>query len=551
MRILAVDDAGPAQLAGLHSGDVLVPTGNALTERAPFFLFANAPLVARGDAVRVTAQHNGRSKDVTLVARANPSGLSYEALFFCLLATPMLLLGWLLLWRKAESGDAVTLGIMLLLFGLFIAAPDRVGSPLDRFAISEIFASANIIAAVMVAAIFFARYPEGLGIRRSRFRLALMRLAIAVSIVELGLMAFSYIGPAYVGSITWLLIPTVIVVAGPILAALLCFINAFRFGDQTERARLRWLGGAYFLGFTGPILIPPTSLLLGPRFTVVDQVAFESTLFILAFGLTYAVLRRRVVDITFVLNRALVFSAVSAIVVALFIGIEWLTGLLFLNISRSTSFLLEAGIAVAIGFSLRPIHKQVDRFIDRVFFAKRHAAERALHHLAAEVNFIRDRGALTGRVQRDLSTYLDVPLVSIYYRDDVQSDFSLIGSTENTAEFIDADDDAVVALTVQEQPIELHGRSTSLNGELAIPLAVRKALVGMLVLGERPSHEAYAPDEIESLRFLANNLAPSLAVKAAPENALRTSILTEILAELRLQRKELKALGTRIGARDE
>ncbi len=86
-------------------------------------------------------------------------------------------------------------------------------------------------------------------------------------------------------------------------------------------------------------------------------------------------------------------------------------------------------------------------------------------------------------MQRDVSAYLDVPLVSIYYREDIQTDFSLIGSTEDTAESIDADDDIVVALTVHEQPIELHGRSTTLHGELAFPLAIRKALVGMLVLG--------------------------------------------------------------------
>ena len=550
MHVFAVDAGGAAQAAGLRAGDLVFAAHDSLAGRAPLFLFANAPLVAAGDSVRVLVERDGKRRIVPLTARRNPSGFPYEALFFCALATPMLLLGWLLLWRKPESADAVTLGIMLLLFGLFIAAPDRSGTPLARFFVSEIFATACIIAAVAVAAIFFARYPEGAGVRRSPWRRSLLIFSIAVSIVNLGIMAFQYIGPAYVGAAPWLLLPTIITVAAPILAAFLCFVNAFRHGDETERTRLRWLGGAYFIGFTGPILLPPLTLLLGPRFTVIHQVLLESTLFILALGLTYAVLQRRVVDISFVLNRALVFSAVSAIVVALFIGIEWLTGLLFLNVSRSTSFLVEAAIAVAIGFSLRPIHKKVDHVIDRVFFAKRHAAERALHHLATEVNFIRDRGALTARVQRDVSTYLEVPLVSIYHRDDVQGNFLLIGTTQDAPEFIDADDDAVVSLTVQEQPVQLHGRATSISGELAIPLAVRKMLVGVLVLGERPSHEAFAPDEIESLRFLANNLAPSLAANAGRRDSPEASILSEILAELRSQREELRALSSRLATEE-
>lgn len=50
----------------------------------------------------------------------------------------------------------------------------------------------------------------------------------------------------------------------------------------------------------------------------------------------------------------------------------------------------------------------------------------------------------------------------------------------------------------------------------------------------------------ESLRFLANNLAPSLAANAARRDNPEASILNEILAELHLQREELRALSSRL-----
>jgi len=532
IRITAVAAGGAAQREGLHNGDTLTITSSALRDRAPFFLFENAPLVVHGDIVRVKVNGN---HFVRLVAMPNPENPRYEAVYFCILAIPMLLLGWFIVWKRPKHLDASMLGAMLLMFGIWIAVPDRVGAPLPRFLLFEILGSAGVITAVALAAIFFARYPDGRGIRTSRARRVLLRIAIVASTIELALMTFSYAAPGYVGNVPWIVIPTTVLVLTPVLTAFWCFIEAYRAGDATERMRLRWLGGSYFLGFTGPVLLPPATLLLGPNFTVIHQVLLESSLFILAFGLTYAILWRRIVDISFVLNRALVFSAVSAIVVALFISVEWLAGLMFLNASRPTSFLVEAGIAVAIGFSLRPIHQRVDKSVDRLFFAKRHASEQTLHHLATEVMFIRDREALLGRVQRDITLSLETSLVSVYFRDEVQRDFLLLCSTADAPELIGADDDAAVALAVREQAVELHRRDTAMRGEIAIPIAIRKALLGVLIVGDRTSQEAYTAPEIESLQFIANNLGPALSTKSGFSNgAGRDPILGEILAELKL-----------------
>jgi len=552
-RIDAVE-RGPAQQAGLRAGDLIAARGTRFIDRTPLYLFGNAQIVAQGDTVQVRVGRNGAWRDLALTAGADPHSPPFEALYFSIIGVPILLLGWFVVWMKPRSSDAITLGIMLLILGLWASMPDRVGSPAYRFIQSEIVGSAFYILGVFAAAVFFARYPEGQGTRISRLRRWLLAFVSVITLLELGRMAALFITPAYAGIVSWLQLPVPPIVLS-LLATLACFIDAFVHGDATQRMRLRWLGGSYFIGFAGPVFIPTATVVLGSRFTTLDQVLFESTMFVLAAGLTYAVLRRRVIDIAFVLNRALVFAVVSGAVITFFLAFEWLVGMLFVNISPRTSYFVDAVAAILIGVFLRPLHARVDHSIDRVFFAKRHAAENALRHLATEIPFIRERSALLERIERDLTTYTDAALVAIYFREDPQGDFLLLRSTDaapNTVpEIVDADDDAAVALAVDEAPVELHGRHTQMRGELAVPLAVRKLLVGMLVVGEKTSGEAYAPDELQSLRFLSGYLGTALASFSTPNRAgeeTPTALLATLLSETRSQRGELRALSEDVAA---
>lgn len=540
---------GAAERAKIAVGDRIAARGPSAHQREVSLLFANPPLIAVGDRAPILViGADGKTNERLLTADVDSSALQFEAVYFCALALPLMLLGWLIIWRKAQSSDAQTLGFLLLFVGLWNAIPDRVGPPVVRLILYGIFASAFLIVGLTYTALFFANYPDGAGIRISAIRRACRRIAIVGCAIELVLMVSSYASSAYLGSTPQLIVPSIVVSFVPPLAALVAFTDSFRHANPEERTRLKWLGGSFFLGFSGPLLLPAANVILGSRFTVLDQVLLESTLFILAIGLTYAILRRRVVDIAFALNRALVFSSLSAFIIAIFTGIEWLVGLLFVHISRPTSFLVEVGAAVIIGFSLRPLHAKIDHLIDRVFFAKRHVSERALQHLASEVQFIRERAVLGERVGRDLRLHLEASFVSIYFRQGREHDFHVLHSTGSVESFIDADDDAAVALAAREAPIHLHQFQTQISGELAIPLAVRKSLTGFLVLGEKKTGEAFAPDEIEQLRSLAGHIATALVIGENDRKSDSAEVLAAILDELRAQREQLRELGDALRA---
>lgn len=544
-RVLSVDLAGgPAAAAGVMPGDVL---RDAPGENAGLLLLANVPLIAAGDRIAFVIVHAEQIRTVTLQAVPDRGWVRYEAVLFTLLGLPLLGLGWFIVWYQPERHDTRLLGATVLFLGIFTAFPDRVGAPLVRFAAYELVASVAIIVAIYLTVAFFAGFPEGSGLRASRIRRTVLAIAGAASIIDTTAMVFDYLAPAVWGRIAWLdalVLSTVV----PPLCGLIACIDAYRHADAAARTRLRWLATNFGVGYSGLLVLPLLTLALGSKFTVVVQAACEATLFPFAIGLTYGVLRRRVVDVAVVLNRAIVFSIVSAIVVALFVSVEVLVGTFLVNASRATSFVVQIVVAVVIGLSLRPLHDRVDRVIDRAFFAKRYEAERALRRLANEVHFIRDPARLIERVLADISAHADVDSVAVYYRDDPRADFALLGALGDAVAVADADDDALVRLVVEEQPLDLHRIRTALPGELAVPLAIRKVLVGVLVLGHKRSGEAFASDEIETYRFLGAHLATAVALGRPLAADSGAPALRELIDELQLQRAEIRRLSEALDA---
>lgn len=232
--------------------------------------------------------------------------------------------------------------------------------------------------------------------------------------------------------------------------------------------------------------------------------------------LTYAVLARRMLDIGFVVNRAAVFAVVSAIIVSLFVLVEWALATWFEDLSHATSLAVNAALAIGIGLSLRFIHHHVDRAIDSLFFRKRHDNEKALRRFAREAGFITDKVTLLDRTEAEV-----------------------LGRTEATfarillARDIPANDPAVLAMKAWHEPVDISAYRSELQGELAIPMIAHDSLAGVILCGEKRNGESYAPDEIDALATMAHGVA--LALSELDRNSGNESlqpILTAILARL-------------------
>jgi hypothetical protein len=304
-------------------------------------------------------------------------------------------------------------------------------------------------------------------------------------------------------------------VVGPSAIALFSAVVAVHAASGAERTRVAWATGAlavlYLFGIATVQSYFTTNIVF--YYWLLNAAWIAAPL-----GLVYALLKRRLLDLGFALNRAAVFTGVSLFVVGVFTLIEWALGGWLHSAGRVANVAVSAAIALGLGLSLHQIHARVDRLVDNVFFRKRHDDERALKRLARDVAFITDPNVVVRRAMETLAKHADASSVE-FLLDDGAGRYGNIG--ENDA--------ALVALRASHEVIDLHLVDTALTGEFAYPMSYRGHLVGALVLGAKTNGEPYAPDESAAIAQVAHGVGVALdllGVRTSHENG-------EILASLR------------------
>ncbi|MBV8490226.1 MAG: GAF domain-containing protein, partial [Candidatus Eremiobacteraeota bacterium] len=251
-----------------------------------------------------------------------------------------------------------------------------------------------------------------------------------------------------------------------------------------------------------------------------------------AAAVTFALLKRRVLDFEFVLSRALVFATISFVVVAAFVLLEWLLGNVLVNVSHATGLVANAALALLLGLSMNVIHHRVDNFIDTTFFRKRHDAERALRAFSKEAAFVTRSDALLDQAMQHIERYTDASGAALML--DGNGRYEALRQFGNASGSAGENDPAVLALKTWHKPVDPHQYDSALQGALAVPMLGRGRLIGIVVLGERTGNEAYAPDEIDALSEFAHGVGTALDALSETESRedLRAAI-SELTAEVR------------------
>lgn len=295
-----------------------------------------------------------------------------------------------------------------------------------------------------------------------------------------------------------------------LLAIVAAAAGAVASSADSQRARTAWL------------LLPlPVAFALGS--TVLFSSVFGSSWFLYsgtivgrgivsllgALTVTYALLKRRVLDFEFILGRALVVATVSLMVVAAFVLLEWLLGTVLSNVSHVTGLVSNAALALVLGLSLRYIHRRVDTFVDAVLFRKRHEDERALVDFSKEAAAVTDQDALIDTTLAKIRRHTDARDAALLVKaDGLYAAVRSFG--DGVVPDVNENDEAVLSLKTWHKPIDPHQYETALRGALVLPMLARGQLVAILSLGERTGGEAYAPDEIEALHQFAHGVGITL-----------------------------------------
>ena len=287
---------------------------------------------------------------------------------------------------------------------------------------------------------------------------------------------------------------------------------SYRKTPPADRARVRWVLASMLL-FIAAYLAG----VFAYRFldSLQNNLLITSLTVIAFLGLTYAVLRHRLVSLNLVLNRALVYGVITSLVVGIFAAISAIVD--HFAIGRTESALLQLLVPLTLGVTLNMVKKRLDALVERFFFQRQYQAEAALSRFARECGFIENLDTLLDRTRDEVFEHFRTAGLALY--EATPSGYVCLrqrGSRE-FAQTLSSDDPALVSLRANLAEADLDRLKSALGNEgLVFPLAVRGILSGVLVIGQRPA-EQYTQNERALLARVAAQVAAAIHSLRAKE----------------------------------
>ena len=251
--------------------------------------------------------------------------------------------------------------------------------------------------------------------------------------------------------------------------------------------------------------------------------------------LAYAVLRHKLFDLGFAVNRTLVFGAIGALLLVSFALIEWAIKQAIPKVWYGGSVYISAGIAVGLYLTFNRIHHKVEHAIERLFFHKWQLNEGALKRFVAAAAHVEKPEALAGNFVAELVRFTGGATASLYARTAEGHYASAAGDT------IDADDPALAALRAEQGAVVPAELGSSLDAALALPMMHQAALAGFVLIGPKPTGEDYRPDEIANMAWATQQVGldmQAIRVRDLEQTVIkldaRNANLSEILAKAAL-----------------
>jgi hypothetical protein len=197
-----------------------------------------------------------------------------------------------------------------------------------------------------------------------------------------------------------------------ILAALLSLMVRLRRARGDERQQLKWflyaavpltvfgsldIGDSIVATFTTTFLFHPVYLLPSlALYKALDYVTWFALLVVPVF--TYiAILKYRLYDIDLVVNRALVYGSLTALLAALYFGGVTATQAIFraLTGQEQQPQLAIVVSTLVIAALFNPLRRRIQAFIDRRFYRRKYDARKTLEAFSAQLREETDLNALS------------------------------------------------------------------------------------------------------------------------------------------------------------
>ncbi len=510
--VVYVADGSPAARAGMLVGDIV-----DLPSTPPQFRYyaVEAGTLEANQSITFALRHDGRSRLVTLFAAPQVTETYYAAYRVAVLGVAFLYitLGAVLVLLQPNR---MTWGFFLYCLanapftfysaGLFFAYP----WPYIAYPLQWTLTSAGIVG-LLVFALCFLNEPLQ-GWRSSTLRAMPWLFAALVTFGAYYTYLWGWVGgpPGELFNRAYVAMPAVV-----LLAVMFLFVETYVRARGQDRQRIRWVVVAFGVNLAIQFAYNFLGIYWASEPLWVAHVMQLSSVMV-PLAVAYAVIKHRIIDVTFVVSRALVFGILTTILVGAFSIIDWFFTD-YLRLARLGT-VAEVAAVVAFGLWFNGLHRRVDTFIDATFFRQRHKAEVRLARDAAALPLAPTTSAVAHFLVSEPVQAMMLASAALFRRD---ADGIFVreqseGWSSDDISRLGAEDDPLLMLAQTERgPLSLFDhrwRTEALptgpaRPVLALPIMVRRELVAIVFFGSHMHGEGLDPDEIKALAGLQTGAA--------------------------------------------
>lgn len=434
---------------GLRPGDLVVAVaGQSLETWAQALLVPSAPHPRWriGQTVGYTVVRDGRTVDVPITLRRYPLGALLAQLWgpIIVLLVFLLVATFIFINRPTDPGArtlllSVAAIVSVNLWSLSPQVSDLVGG--DGFWLARV----TVVGGSMT--LWIAGLHFWLGFPRPQTRIAPdRRLSSLLYLVPPAIYTGAVLWPGAAGSLDRvgrldraMFVFGITYLASTLIAATARY-RALR--DATSRQRVRWIalvtlvvGG--FIAVVGPLWV----VILGHP--LIDRNLLSLFFLPIPFSFAVAILRYRLFDIDIIINRALVYGTLTAMVVTLYVVIVGGFGVLA---EAQGSFVISLLATGLIAVLFQPLRARLQRGVNHLLYGERDDPYAIIARLGQRLEATLAPDAVLPTIVETIQDALKLPYVALQLLSDD-------GSTSVTAAGIPTDHTMTVPLVYQHEQV--------------------------------------------------------------------------------------------------
>jgi len=211
--------------------------------------------------------------------------------------------------------------------------------------------------------------------------------------------------------------PTNIIFQGCLGLQFLALLARWRRSGPVERLQLKWVEYSVTLTATTALVVEMGLANFAPPLYPAGTAVVSIAVIIIPVGMGVAMLRYRLYDIDVVINRTLVYGALTISLVLLYVG--GVVGLqyVFRTFAGEGSQLAVVASTLVIAALFNPLRRRIQSLIDRRFYRRKYDARRTLEAFASKLRDETDLQALNGELVNVVRETMQPGYVSLWLRE--------------------------------------------------------------------------------------------------------------------------------------